>query len=56
MPVRQASEKIAKYSFQYKCYFIKIGYTFLDHPVNENTIARELINPNKDCHCVTQNW
>jgi len=24
--------------------------------INENTMAKELINLNKDCHCVTWNW
>jgi len=24
--------------------------------INESTVAKELINEKKDCHCVTEHW
>jgi len=28
----------------------------VENRINENTMVRELINVDKDCHCVTYDW
>jgi len=35
---------------------LQINQLFVEITINEDTVEKELIHLNKDCHCVTLDW